>query len=136
MKNCEIDCNTLKCINCGLSTDDCNNKRNCHPVEEKPRNNTTVSKIRVTPMKQFGGPGTELKKLLSKMGIDSTSGCKCSDRAKHMDYMEQKDPGWTERNIEEVLDWMQQEAKNRNLPFLRTPAKLLVKLAIRRAKKQ
>lgn len=80
--------------------------------------------------------GTELKKLLSKMGIESTSGCKCSDRAKHMDYMEQIDPGWTERNIEEVVDWMEQEARNRNLPFLRTPAKMLVKLAIRRAKKE
>lgn len=133
MKNCEIDCNTLKCVNCGLSTDDCNNKRNCHP---NIKHNIQQSDTSMPLSRKYVGPGTELKKLLSKMGIKYTSGCKCSDRAKHMDYMEQKDPGWTERNIEEVVDWMQQEAKNRNLPFLRTPAKLLVKLAIRRAKKQ
>lgn len=83
-------------------------------------------------------PGTELKKLLSNIGIksnDGPNGCGCSDRAKHIDYMEQVDPGWTERNIEQVIDWMQEEAKKRKLPFIRVAAKVLVKLAIRRAKK-
>ena len=52
-----------------------------------------------------------------------------------MDFMEQIEPGWTEQNIEQVIDWMQEEAKKRKLPFIRAAAKVLVKLAIRRAKK-
>lgn len=115
--DCQIDCKTKICKICHNSASSCDVRKTCI------KHNSF-------------GPGTELKKLLSKMGIESTSGCKCSDRAKHMDYMEQKDPGWTERNIEQVVDWMEQEATNRNLPFLRTPAKMLVKLAIRRAKKE
>lgn len=120
MADCEINCDTLICETCKKKAISCKVRRTCFKES----------------MKITNGPGTELKKLLSRIGIDSTSGCKCSDRAKHMDYMEQKDPGWTERNIEQVVDWMEQEARNRNLPFLRTPAKMLVKLAIRRAKKE
>jgi hypothetical protein len=49
--------------------------------------------------------------------------------------MESIEPGWAEKNIEEIVDWMQEEAKKRKLPFVRAGAKVLVKLAIRRAKK-
>ena len=119
MADCDINCSTLICKECNKKAISCNIRRTCYGEVVKITN----------------GPGTELKKLLSKIGIESTSGCKCSDRAKHMDYMERKDPGWTERNIEEIVDWMEQEAKKRKLPFIRLAAKTLVKLAIRRAKK-
>jgi len=82
-----------------------------------------------------GGPGTELKKLLSKIGIKADSGCKCSDRAKHMDYMEQTDPGWCERNIDTIVGWLEEEAKKRKLPFIKTVAKMLVKRAIKNAQR-
>jgi hypothetical protein len=82
-----------------------------------------------------GGPGTEIKKILSRIGIEAKRGCKCNDRSRHIDYMESIEPGWTERNIENILDWMHEEARKRKLPFIRAGAKVLVKLAIRRAKK-
>lgn len=119
--NCSINCFTLKCKVCNKSVSSCDVKRNCNGPTDK--NGGPV------------GPGTELKKLLFRIGIDATSGCKCADRAKHMDYMESVEPGWAEKNIEEIVDWMEEEAKKRKLPFLRAGAKLLVKLAIRRAKK-
>jgi hypothetical protein len=114
--DCKINCDTLICEYCKRSSPSCSVKRNCSNTRE-------------------GGPGTEIKKLLSRIGIKAKSGCKCSDRARHIDYMESKNPGWAERNIENILDWMQEEAKKRKLPFVRAGAKLLVKLAIRRAKK-
>jgi hypothetical protein len=125
--DCIINCTTLICERCFKPAKSCTVKRNCKKLmqlrESKP----------VTDISPFG-PGSELKKLLSKIGIEANTGCKCSDRARHIDYMESIEPGWTERNIENILDWMQEEAKKRKLPFVRAGAKVLVKLAIRRAK--
>lgn len=87
----------------------------------------------------YSGPGTELKKLLSIIGIkskDGKEGCKCSDRAKHMDYMEQAEPGWCERNIDEIVGWLQEESQKRRLPFFKTIARKLIKLAIKRSKQK
>ena len=116
--DCKINCETLTCEFCKRSVPSCNVKRNCSKVI-------------------IGGPGTELKKLLSKMGIktkDGSEGCKCSDRAKHMDYMEQMEPGWCEKNIEEILGWLQEEAQKRKLPFIKTIARMIVKRAIKNSK--
>jgi len=120
INNCIIDCETNKCLVCGDPAFSCKIHRNCGGRKDKYN----------CPI----GPGTELKKLLSGIGIKVNSGCKCADRARHMDFMEAKEPGWAERNIENILDWMQEEAKKRKLPFVRAGAKVLVKLAIRRAK--
>jgi hypothetical protein len=119
--NCIIDCETRQCLVCGEPAYSCDVKRNCGG--RKDRYNCPI------------GPGTELKKLLSGIGIKAESGCKCADRARHMDFMEAKEPGWTQNNMEEILDWLEEEARKRNLPFVRAGARVLVKLAIRRAKK-
>lgn len=85
--------------------------------------------------KQIIFPGSHLKLLLSKLGIKADSGCKCSDRARHMDYMEQTEPGWCERNIDTIVGWLEEEAKKRKLPFIKTVAKMLVKRAIKNAQR-
>jgi len=76
------------------------------------------------------GPGTELKKLLALVGITSVPGCQCNSRAKKMDRMGCQ---WCTENIETIVDWLQEEAYKRHLPFVRMAAKLLVKRAIRNA---
>ena len=126
--DCVINCETLICEVCGKECWSCTTRRNCKP-NQKNKQQSIVKNNLIT-----GGPGTELKKLLFRIGIDSTSGCKCSDRAKHMDYMEKKEPGWCETNIDDIVSWMGEEARKRNLPFIKTVAKMLVKLAIRKAK--
>jgi hypothetical protein len=78
------------------------------------------------------GPGTELKSLLSKVGITSTAGCSCNAKAKTMD---EKGIAWCEENVETICDWLQEEATKRKLPFVRLAGKALIHLAIRRAKK-
>lgn len=79
------------------------------------------------------GPGTELKKLLRYIGISITSNCKCKDRAIKMNEWGVEK---CEKNIETIVDWLQEEAKRRRLPFLRIAAKLLVKRAIKNARNQ
>lgn len=82
------------------------------------------------------GPGTELKSLLKKVGIVASPGCSCNRRAMLMDENESKEPGWCESNLETICDWLQEEATKRKLPFVRMAAKILVRQAIRNARKK
>jgi hypothetical protein len=78
------------------------------------------------------GPGTELKKLLATIGIHATPTCKCNKMAAKMDAW-----GWEEslNHIEEIVDVMEQTAKKRKLPFVRTAGRTLVRIACWKAKR-
>lgn len=78
------------------------------------------------------GPGTELKKLLSRLGFSSNPGCACNKRARVMDA---RGIPWCEENVETICDWLAEEAGKRKLPFLRSAGRLLIRMAIRNAKK-
>jgi hypothetical protein len=41
---------------------------------------------------------------------------------------------WCIKNIELIVDWLEDEARKRHLPFVRTAGKILIKRAIRNAK--
>lgn len=74
--------------------------------------------------------GAELKSMLSWLGIGATKSCKCSDRAAKMD---EAGCQWVKDNVEEVVGWLEEEAKKRGLPFFRTAGKYLVLRAVRQA---
>ncbi len=57
-----------------------------------------------------GGPGTELKALLTSLGLDSAGGCGCADRAKKMDVWGVAD---CEEHREEILAWLRREQAKR-----------------------
>ncbi|MCK9571489.1 hypothetical protein M0R72_21245 [Candidatus Pacearchaeota archaeon] len=78
-----------------------------------------------------GGVGTELSKLLAKWHIRASEGCKCKSRALEMD---RRGIEWCEKNIELIVDWLEEEATKRHLPFVRSLGKSLVNKAIRNAK--
>ncbi len=80
-----------------------------------------------------GGAGTELKRLLKKFGIHSKATCSCNKRAFEMDF---KGIQWCEDNIDEIVGWLKEEAEKRRLPFVKTAGKILVKRAIKNAKKK
>ena len=82
------------------------------------------------------GPGTELKKLLSRIGIVATPNCKCNARVKLMDAMEAQEPGWCERNIDTVVGYLREAAADRGLPFLDAAGRVLVRRAISNARKE
>jgi hypothetical protein len=92
--------------------------------------------IKDRPLPPPPGPGTELKALLKKVGITASPGCSCNKRAQVMDANELNEPGWCEANLETICDWLQEEATKRKLPFIRMAAKILVRQAIRNARKK
>jgi hypothetical protein len=106
-----------------------------HPAY--PKRPKPSAKPRPPKVEEVGhGPGTELKALLKRVGIVASPGCSCNTRAKLMDANELKEPGWCENNLETICDWLQEEATKRKLPFLRMAGKILVRKAIRNARKK
>lgn len=79
-----------------------------------------------------GGAGTELKKILSKVGIKSTPTCSCNKRAEVMD---QQGIAWCKDNTDKIVSWLREEATKRGLPFIDFAGKLLVNRAISMAEK-
>lgn len=96
-----------------------------------------VQKFRNTTREEVpDGPGTELKALLSKIGITASTTCSCNARARTMNEREAAEPGWCEANLETICDWLQEEATKRKLPFVRMAARLLVRRAVANAKRK
>lgn len=81
-----------------------------------------------------GGPGTELKRLLAgwPLYITAAPNCPCNAYSRMMD-------GWgadgCEARMQEILDWLESQARSRKLLFARIAAEQVVRLAIRRARK-
>ena len=80
-----------------------------------------------------GGPGAELKKLLSWVWIRPVEGCQCDDRALLMDIMGADE---CEDRLEEIVGWLEEEAGERGLPFVRIVAELAVKQAIMNSRRR
>ncbi len=77
--------------------------------------------------------GTALKALLSRFGINADEkGCKCKSRASRMDAAGCE---WVEANIDTVVGWLREEATKRGLPFVDVAGRMLVRRAIRNAKR-
>ena len=78
------------------------------------------------------GPGTELKKLLKKVGITASPNCSCNARARTMDQ-------WgcdkCEEHVDEIVGWLREEAAKRRLPFIDAAGRMLVRRAIKNARR-
>lgn len=96
---------------------------------------TPTELVKATPRNVVpqDGPGTELKKLLARVGIKASPNCSCNQRAAQMnlwgaDVCEQRE--------EEIVGWLREEAKKRKLPFLDAAGRRIVKWAIANARKK
>lgn len=98
-----------------------------YPKKPKPGFVPDVSQKRLPPP----GPGTELKALLKTIGIVAKPNCSCNKRAQIMD---EKGCDWCDENIDEISGWLEEEAKKRHLPYVHAAGKMLIRLAIRRAR--
>jgi hypothetical protein len=81
---------------------------------------------------RHGGVGTEIKAILASVGIVADSGCSCNARAAEMD---RQGVEWCEDNIGTIVEWLRLQAEARGLPFLDAAGRLLVRLAIRNARR-
>ena len=86
-----------------------------------------------TKIQDAGGPGTELKNILGKFGITASPQCSCTQRMK---IMNDRGIEWCKDNIEYIVNWLEEEAAKRKLPFMRFIGRKLVKSAIKRAEKK
>ena len=123
---CEIDRETLSCKVCGGRVSAANVFRACRatkPASHQP-DAATLS----------GGPGTELKTLLAgwPLYLTSSPDCACNARAAEMD---RQGVEWCEANIDTIVGWLREQAEARGLPFLDVAGRLLVRRAIRNARR-
>jgi len=79
------------------------------------------------------GPGTELKRLLSRIGIKAEPGCKCNARAAEMD---RRGCDWCEANVQTIVGWLREEATKRGLPFVDAAGTVIVRRAISNARRR
>jgi hypothetical protein len=80
------------------------------------------------------GPGSELSKLLKRLGIEPKPTCTCRAKAAQMDAWGPDECSRPER-IDEVVAVMRAEAEARGLPFLDVAGRMLVRRAIRNARR-
>jgi hypothetical protein len=79
------------------------------------------------------GPGTELKRLLGRIGIKAEPGCKCTARAEEMD---RRGCDWCEANVPVIVGWLREEATKRSLLFLDAAGTVIVRRAISNARRR
>jgi len=116
---CVFDSSGVVCVRCGYTAPAPNVIRNCVLLNEPPTQPTH-------------GPGTELKKLLARVGITATPDCACNARAAEMD---RQGVEWCEANIDTIVGWLREQAHARGLPFLDIAGRMLVKRAISNARR-
>jgi hypothetical protein len=116
---CVFDASGLSCIRCGYVA----------PVPNVIRNCVLVNDPLPAPA---SGPGTELKKILARVGIVATPDCSCTARAAEMDA---NGCDWVEANISTVVGWLREQATARGLPFLDAAGRALVRVAVRNARR-
>jgi len=99
-----------------------------YPAKPKPGHEPQPA----APPAPTHGPGTELKKLLSRVGITASPDCSCNARARTMD---EKGCDWCEANLDEIVGWLREEAAKRGLPFIDLAGRMLVRRAIANARR-
>jgi hypothetical protein len=76
--------------------------------------------------------GTALKSLLASIGITATPDCPCTARANEMD---RRGCDWCEANIDTIVGWLREQAEARGLPFLDAAGRVIVRRAIKNARR-
>ena len=62
--------------------------------------------------------GTELERLITKLGFKAAAGCKCKQ---HIREMNVNGPEWCSANINLIVEWLREEAQRAGLHFLGQP---------------
>ena len=129
MRNlCDFSGDDRKCPRCGFVSFYGHALRECTAASDQ-----TLRQVQPTSPPTHG-PGTELSRLLKRIGINPTPTCQCRAMSQKMD---QWGPDECERpeRIDEVVAVMREEATARGLPFLDVAGRMLVRRAIRNARK-
>jgi hypothetical protein len=128
MRNlCDFSGDDRKCPRCGFVSLYGHAQRDCTAVSsDKPQQQGEPT------APSTHGPGTELKKLLAKVGITAAPDCSCNARAAEMD---RQGVEWCEANLDTIVGWLREQAEARGLPFLDAAGRMLVLRAISNARR-
>ena len=131
---CDFSADDMKCSRCGFVGPTRDARRVCSTAVRGfvSLASPAIKAADTPPPPPTQGPGTELKKLLSRVGITASPDCSCNARARLMD---ERGIEWCEQNIDEIVGWLREEASKRGLPFIEMAGRMLVKRAIRNARK-
>ena len=116
---------------CTMAGQDCFTGQVLEPLDRPVRGSIRVVR-KPSDKATAGGPGTELKRLLRRVGIRPTANCKCNAHARKMD---RNGVDWCEANTDTILAWLAAESSRRGLPFVRAAGMAIIRLAIRRARR-
>lgn len=86
-----------------------------------------------SPLGITSGPGWELRNLIARFGLRPAANCKCYQ---HMAEMNQRGPDWCEQNMDTITEWLRVEAERAGLMFSELGAHVLIRRAIRNARKK
>lgn len=78
------------------------------------------------------GVGSKLSRMLQGLGLKSIPGCKCKQLARSMD---EAGIEWCEAHIPEIIGWLREEAERRKMPFEDFAGEILVRRAIKLARR-
>ena len=140
MIDCVFNNDEMTCPVCGKKGRSRTARSNCLPQTTAAELSDMRDRARAIleqsglPPPVSSGPGTELKKLLAKVGINASPTCSCNARARRMDVEESREPGWCEGHLDEIVGWLREEAGKRGLPFIDLAGRMLVRRAISRAR--
>jgi hypothetical protein len=123
MPYCECDTDTKRCRVCGVADPFCGSLRPCPAIAPEEPEAVPVP---------TSGPGTELKKILARVGIVATPDCSCNAYAV---LMNANGCDWVEANMSTVVGWLREQAHARGLPFLDAAGRALVRVAVRNARR-
>jgi hypothetical protein len=99
-------------------------------VEEWGESDRVPNKKTLVPF--HGAPGSELTKLLKRIGVQGNESCRCVERSSIMDA---RGCDWCEANIDEIVGWLSESAAERGLPFIDAAGRMLVRRAIKNARR-
>ena len=75
----------------------------------------------------YEGVGTQLAKILNRVGIEYDPGCSCSSKVSLLD---KKGLKWCTENQDYIINILSEEAIKRNIPIVPKTFRALVRLAI------
>jgi hypothetical protein len=132
---CERVASVCKEIDCGLLFALCRDEQAINAIAARYSCDADLLRsvcLEGVPARPVSGPGTELKKLLARVGIVATPDCSCVSKAAEMD---RQGVEWCEANLDTIVGWLREQAHSRGLPFVDLAGRMLVRRAIRNARR-
>ena len=120
------------CVNCGrktevLDTDKLAPTALCRIPEQYKANSNYIFNMRLS------GVGDNIAKIMKNLGYTYSP---MSDARARITFLNKRSVAWCHKNKHIIYDWIKQECTQRNIPFVPSAVKAIIRLAMIRAYNQ